>query len=114
MKKELSFIAKTFRVRTCEGSLKPFADFTTWELLNIIPDEVLGLPLSLMSQYGLSSSFLEKIMALYLVQTVGMHQLQRGFDIALPPLYFASAAMHYSWPKGAGMHSVHLTDWHHR
>ncbi|EEB93640.1 hypothetical protein MPER_07671, partial [Moniliophthora perniciosa FA553] len=40
----LDFIADTFTVPTCTGTVKLLRDFTTWELLNIAPPDVLDIP----------------------------------------------------------------------
>lgn len=107
MKKELSFVADTFHVRTCAESeesppTKLLKDFTTWELLNITPSEVLDIPTRLNRDYGITPAFLQKALDPYSVQTLGKDTLERKYDIK-PMAYFASATMHYSWPKGAGM-----------
>ncbi|KAK7437263.1 hypothetical protein VKT23_018704 [Stygiomarasmius scandens] len=40
----LGFLLNKFHVQTCEGTSKLLRDFTTWELLNIVPYEVLAIP----------------------------------------------------------------------
>ena len=105
------YISPTFRVRLCsddpdsEGKL--FSACDTWELLNLAPSTVLDLAPRLTSEYGVSSDYVQKIMAEYIVQTVTKDKLDKQFDIDRPPVYFAGSTKHYSWPKCAGMYYVH-------
>ena len=112
MKKELKFIADTFKVPTCQGPEKFLTDFTTWELLNITPSDVLNIPTRLSDEYGITPQFLQGALTPYLIQTVGKDYLEHHPEFsASKPLasmvYFVSAAMRYSWPKGAGEHTQH-------
>ncbi|KAF8600602.1 PLP-dependent transferase [Ceratobasidium sp. AG-I] len=112
---ELRFIADTFCVRTCDQSDetepdKLLKDFTTWELLNITPSEVFEIPARLNHKYGITPAFLQKALDPYSIQTVGKDYLERQFGIDTPSLYFASATMHYSWPKGAAITGIGRTN----
>lgn len=60
----LDFIAETFQVETCKGEKKPFAQLSTWELLNLKPYTVLGLTDRIYKEYGISSTFMSNIMVL--------------------------------------------------
>ena len=103
MENELSFLADSFTVPLCDDSAsKLLKDFNTWELLNITPSNVLDIPTRLLDQYGITAQFLQTAMKPYLAQTLGKDQLEKKFEIKDSMRYFASAAMHYSWPKGAG------------
>ncbi|KAH8099827.1 pyridoxal phosphate-dependent transferase [Cristinia sonorae] len=111
MQKELSFIADTFVVPTCKQSAgdgsspKLLKDFTEWELLNIMPSDVLNIPTRLTDEYGISSDFLQSALSPYLAQTLGKEELEKEFHVK-PMAYFASATMHYSWPKGAAITGI--------
>ena len=106
MKKELSFIADTFRIPTLaqhevDDSSPLLKDLDTWSLQNIWPEHVLNIPNRLRDEYHISPSFLETAMKPYLIQTIGKESLEREFGIG-PMIYLISQAKHYSWPKGAG------------
>ncbi|KAH8099816.1 pyridoxal phosphate-dependent transferase [Cristinia sonorae] len=111
MKKELSFIAESFVVPTCtqlpnDGSEpKLLKDFTTWELLNITPSNILDIPTRLTNQFGITPQFLQAALKPYLAQTLGKEKLEKEYDVG-PMAYFASAAMHYSWPKAAALTGI--------
>ncbi|KAJ3785409.1 pyridoxal phosphate-dependent transferase [Lentinula aff. detonsa] len=102
---QLSFIADTFHVGTCTRESKLLKDFTTWELLNILPSDVLDIPTRLNSEYGITAQYLQDALKPYLAQTVGKERLEREFNIQ-PMAYFASTTMHYSWPKGAAITGI--------
>ncbi|KZS98839.1 PLP-dependent transferase [Sistotremastrum niveocremeum HHB9708] len=106
LRNELQFIEGSFKVRTCQGTYKLFREFSTWELLNIRPNDVLDIPTRLESQYGISPTFLANVLRSYSVQTLGKGYLEEKFGIQSPSAYFASAAMHYSWPKSAALTGI--------
>ncbi|KAH8703847.1 pyridoxal phosphate-dependent transferase [Talaromyces proteolyticus] len=99
----LWFIADSFKVTTCLGDEKPFKDFSVWELLNLKPETVLGLPDALRKQFGITGKYLEGVLDRYNIQTAGKDLLERYFGIDKPIKYFASKTRHYSWPKGAAI-----------
>ncbi|KAJ3903671.1 pyridoxal phosphate-dependent transferase, partial [Lentinula edodes] len=105
MMNQLKFIADTFRVDTCTHESKFLKDFTTWELLNILPTDVLDIPTRLNKEYSITAQFLQDALNPYLIQTVGKERLEREFHVK-PMAYFASATMHYSWPKGAAITGI--------
>ncbi|KAH8806650.1 pyridoxal phosphate-dependent transferase, partial [Flagelloscypha sp. PMI_526] len=105
MMKELSFIADKFEVPTCTGETKLLRDFGTWELLNIAPSNVLDIPTRLANEFGITPQALQTALQPYLAQTVGKDHLEREFGVK-PMSYFASATMHYSWPKGAAITGI--------
>ncbi|KAK7053227.1 hypothetical protein VNI00_003850 [Paramarasmius palmivorus] len=106
----LDFIADSFEVPTCTGTSKLLRDFTTWELLNIAPNDVLDIPTRLYKQYSFSSTFLETALKPFIIQSASKHAnmfakkfgLERINNIA----YFTSATKHYSWPKGAAVTGI--------
>jgi hypothetical protein len=71
-------------------------------LLNLKPTTVLEIPVRLFTEYGISSQFLQDKLYEYTIQTVGKDYLEKKFNITNPTVYYASATMHYSWPKGCG------------
>ncbi|KAJ7767800.1 pyridoxal phosphate-dependent transferase [Mycena metata] len=110
----LAFVASTFRVRAYEldnttASMRPtdklFAHCSPWQLLNLTPDQVLGLAGRLTTEYGVSAAFVEKVMEKYIIQTVGKDALEAEFKIA-PCRYLISATNHYSWPKAAAITGI--------
>ncbi|THH28150.1 hypothetical protein EUX98_g6038 [Antrodiella citrinella] len=104
------YISPTFRVRLCsdepESEGKLFADCDTWELLNLDPTTVLDLAPRMTSEYGMSSPYVQKVMADYIIQTVAKDKLDKQFDIEKAPVYFASSTSHYSWPKCAAITGI--------
>lgn len=99
--KPLAFIAKSFEMRPCIGELKLFKDFNTWELLNIRPAEILGIPDRLYSQYRISPTFLQSVMDTHGIQSTGKDILEKEFNLG-PMFYYLSNSRHYSWPKAGG------------
>lgn len=99
--KPLAFIADSFKVQPCVGESKLFKDFTTWELLNIKPAEVLNIPERLYSQYLVSPKFLQSVMETYGIQSTSKDALEKEFDVG-PMCYYLSNSRHYSWPKAGG------------
>lgn len=91
-----------FEVELCDGSVKPFLDCSSWELLNLKPSTILDLPQQLYKQFGISSSALAKALDPYLAQTLGKASLLGQFQVEQEPQFFVTSTRHYSWPKGAG------------
>ena len=102
--KPLAFIANGFEVTTCDDPTNPqlLSKLTPWQLLNLNPDVVLGIPDQLNSHYGITSAFLTDALAPYLAQTAGKEKLMQMYDIESEPQYLVSSTKHYSWPKAAG------------
>lgn len=98
--------ASALETTLCSGERKSLADCTTWELLNLMPDEVLDLPARLTSQFRIPTRTLEKALEVYSIQTVGKGKLDREFNITKPPLYFISPANHYSWGKSTAITGI--------
>ncbi|KAJ7043065.1 pyridoxal phosphate-dependent transferase [Mycena alexandri] len=110
----LEFVASTFGVRVYEldkatANMRPtnklLVQCSSWQLLNLTADQVLGLPGRLSSEYGMSAAFVEKVMEKYIVQTLGKDALEAEFKIA-PCRYLISATNHYSWPKAAAITGI--------
>jgi glutamate/tyrosine decarboxylase-like PLP-dependent enzyme len=101
----LAFASK-LETTLCTGEKKPYGECTTWELLNLTPNEVLDLPARLTSQFRIPTRTLEKVLEVYSVQTVGKGKLDLDFDIAEPPQYFISPANHYSWGKSSAITGI--------
>ena len=99
--KPLAFIADSFKMKPCAGDSKLFKDFTTWELLNIRPTDILDLPERLYDQYRISPDFITSIMETFGIQSTSKDILEKEFDVG-PMSYFVSNNRHYSWPKAGG------------
>jgi len=99
----LRFVSDTFRVRTCQGKLKPFRDLTTWELLNLRPKTILDIPEQLHDQFGITPTWLQEALDRYNIQTIGKDSLEKHFKMQESPAYLLSATKHYSWPKAGGL-----------
>ncbi|CAB5290246.1 unnamed protein product [Rhizophagus irregularis] len=97
-----------FKVELADGKIKLLKDCSTWELLNLKPTTILDIPDRLSKEYGMSPDFLQNALNDYIIQTIGKEYLEKKFGIENPILYFASATMHYSWPKGCGIGSRNL------
>ena len=103
----LAFIAESFKMKPCAGESKLFVDFTTWDLLNLRPAEVLDIPQRLYDQYHISQKFLEAVMQDYGIQSKSKDLLEKEFGVG-PMRYFLANSRHYSWPKAAGMYRDHM------
>lgn len=97
----LAFIADSFEMKPSIGDTKLFKDFTTWELLNIRPTEILDIPERLYDQYRISPKYLQSVMETYGIQSTSKDVLEKEFDVG-PMSYFVSNSRHYSWPKSGG------------
>ncbi|ESK85823.1 pyridoxal-dependent decarboxylase domain protein [Moniliophthora roreri MCA 2997] len=106
----LDFIADTFTVPTCTGTVKLLRDFTTWELLNIAPSDVLEIPDRLYSQYSFSPQFLEETLDPFIIQSASkdasIYAKKFGLEKINNIAYITSATKHYSWPKGAAVTGI--------
>ncbi|TBU57540.1 PLP-dependent transferase [Dichomitus squalens] len=104
MKKELAFIASTFKVplpKTGEDAL--FSELDLWQLLNLPATTILDIPNRLHEQFGITPTYLDEVLYDYLVQSRGKQALETEWQMAHSPSYFISATKHYSWPKGAAI-----------
>ncbi|KAL0768837.1 hypothetical protein CaCOL14_008145 [Colletotrichum acutatum] len=99
----LNFLSEAFKVETCKGETKLFADLSTWDLLNLKPSDILDLPDRLYQEYGVSNAFLSDVMKKFTIQSTGKDELEREFGLELPGQYMLSNTRHYSWPKGAAI-----------
>ncbi|CAG8514963.1 uncharacterized protein OCT59_017920 [Rhizophagus irregularis] len=95
-----------FKVELADGKIKLLKDCSTWELLNLKPTTILDIPDRLSKEYGMSPDFLQNALNDYIIQTIGKEYLEKKFGIENPILYFASATMHYSWPKGCAITGI--------
>jgi hypothetical protein len=100
---DLESLMRDFTVHTCHNPSQEvaFASLSTWDLLNLPVDVILGIPQALHSQCGISQQFLSAAIKEYLVQETGKDELLRAFEVK-EPQYLISATRHYSWPKAAG------------
>jgi hypothetical protein len=101
----LSFTS-SLETTLCDGRRKAFRHCTTWELLNLTPNEVLDLPGRLSSQFSVPISTLENILEPYSIQSVGKAELDLAFNITERPQYLISPANHYSWAKGTAITGI--------
>ncbi|KAF7340636.1 Pyridoxal-dependent decarboxylase domain protein [Mycena sanguinolenta] len=107
---ELRFISDSFKVPTCVGNEKLLHEFTTWELLNILPTDVLNIPDRLYAQYNISPAFLQNALNHFLIQSASKDS--EMFEKRFPNsnlhamAYITSATRHYSWPKGAAVTGI--------
>ncbi|KAJ3806191.1 hypothetical protein F5876DRAFT_69154 [Lentinula aff. lateritia] len=90
---ESMWAADKFHVDTCTHESKLLKDFTTWELLNILPTDVLNIPTHLNKEYSITAQFLQDALNPYLKQTIGKEHLECKFQVK-PMAYFASTTMH--------------------
>lgn len=95
----LAFIGETFFIETCKGPKKTFKDLTTWELLNLRPSTILGIPEQLRQLAGINPDWLQKVLIPYSVQTRGRDKIRDKYQFERMR-YFIPSTQHYSWPKG--------------
>ncbi|GLA33560.1 hypothetical protein AnigIFM63309_000390 [Aspergillus niger] len=107
---KLQFLAGKFTIENCQGESKVFDEMTAWELLNLRPDTVLGIPQRLYNHHNISNDFLDKVMVDYNIQNVSKSELEEEFletdvinDVKFPFRYMVGKTRHYSWPKGAAI-----------
>ena len=103
----LAHVATRFKLRLCTEEEKFLADCETWDLLNLIPDEVVSLLTRIAGTFGFSLPALQAILNNYLIQTTGKDETEKYFGIQHSPQYLCPTTAHYSWPKGAGEYYVH-------
>ncbi|XRM42698.1 hypothetical protein ABZX51_005909 [Aspergillus tubingensis] len=109
-KGKLQFLTGKFEIENCQGETKIFDEMTAWELLNLRPDTVLGIPQHLYDHHNISNDFLDKVMVDYNIQNISKSQLEEDFletdvtnDVKFPFRYMVGKTRHYSWPKGAAI-----------
>ena len=100
----LRFVADSYKVLTADNPSEPqlLRDLDPWHLLNLPIPVILSMGEELHLQYGITPEFLASALSPYLVQTAGIEELIRKYDISAPPQYLISNTKHYSWPKSAG------------
>ncbi|KAF6824113.1 hypothetical protein CPLU01_11042 [Colletotrichum plurivorum] len=103
--KFLNTVEPPFVVETCNAGPKEFVTLTKEELLNLTPSTVLSIPTLLHKKYSITPGFLQDALRPYLVQTTGMDELERKFNIN-PGKYMICATKHYSWPKGGAITGI--------
>jgi glutamate/tyrosine decarboxylase-like PLP-dependent enzyme len=90
-----------------DGRQKKLADCTPWQLLNLPIDAVLGLPVLVQKQTGITAPELAAFMCNHTVSALGMagacneYILKRGLEHL--PIMTAPVTNHYSWPKSAAV-----------
>ena len=94
--------ARHVEVPVWSGGMARVCELDTWTLLNLDLDAVAGLPAAV-AALGVPPEELSRALAAYAVQNVGLVAFYRSFmaDVPEPPLLFAPATGHYSWPKAA-------------
>ena len=94
--------ARGLEVPLWSGETARLMELDTWTLLNLDLDVVAGLPTAV-AALGVPPEDLSQALAAYAVQNVGLVGFYRSFmaDVPEPPLLFAPATGHYSWPKAA-------------
>lgn len=97
----LKNVTKPFEIKLCTGRTKAFTDCDTWDLLNLTPETVLGIPQQLYDDYGVSQTFLQNALSDYLIQSNGMTDISR-YGVKEDPVMYVGTTKHYSWPKGGG------------
>ncbi|MET8546140.1 hypothetical protein ABZW03_36745 [Kitasatospora sp. NPDC004799] len=86
-----------------DGTEHLLLDLTPWELVNLRPETVLGLPARVAEACGTEDKRLG-IADKYTIQYLGYEAFRAflGDDVA-PGVILAPATMHYSWPKAAAV-----------
>lgn len=95
----LAFVHGGFVVENCKGEKKKFGDLTPWELLNLQPSTVLGIPEQLQQQFGIHPEWLQRAIIPYSVHTLGRDEIRKYYKFQ-KMRYFIPSTRHYSWPKG--------------
>jgi hypothetical protein len=95
-------LRRACKITTCDGREKALFECTTWELLNLVSEEILNLPSRICAQFSWSVEGFESVLRQYLVQSLGLDGLQRHFEEDVSCVIMASSVSHYSWLKGAG------------
>jgi glutamate/tyrosine decarboxylase-like PLP-dependent enzyme len=96
--------ARGIAIECPDGRHAVLEKLSTWELLNLVADDVLALPARLETEFDLTGAQIGLIDR-YSVQRLGLGRLVREYPGA--PLdelaYLASATCHYSMPKGVSL-----------
>ncbi|KAF8198646.1 group II decarboxylase [Pholiota molesta] len=104
----LAFIADVFQIHRCATPYKMslFYDLSAWDLLNLRPEEILSIANRLHTEFGISSTFLDKSLAPYLIQSRGKDVYEAKYEIRDSIQYLISSTKHYSWPKAAAITGI--------
>lgn len=91
-------------IQLADGSLKAIGTATSWELLNLQADEILGLPDRIEKEYGISTDEQTVIMNDYSIQNLGFDGVNAFVSEDVKrPVVMAPSDCHYSWPKSAAV-----------
>jgi glutamate/tyrosine decarboxylase-like PLP-dependent enzyme len=96
--------ARDLTLHAPDGRRRRLLELGPWELLNLPLAEVLGLAARITRTTGVSPAAVDAALAAVSVQTLGLVEFHRRFlgDVP-PPVAFAPATAHYSWPKAAAL-----------
>ena len=96
--------ARATSVRLLGGHRARLLDLTPWQLLNLPIDEVLGLAPRVARIAGLAPALIEAALSRHSVQALGLVGFHRRYLAEIdPPVLFAPATAHYSWPKAMSL-----------
>lgn len=87
------------------GTRKRVLELSTWELLNLPPDEVLALPERVATEFSLEAKTVADAIGTYSLQRLGLPAFFRRFmkDSAHDPVVLVSGTKHYSFPKAVAL-----------
>ena len=87
-----------------EGGEAPFVRLTAWQLLNLLPDDVLAIPARLNSEFTIDSDTTSDATSRYSLQSLGMFEYGKLFGNQISaPVFFVPGTKHYSFPKAAAL-----------
>ena len=96
--------ARHIKVRLGSGKEKKLLSLSQWELLNLPIDVTLALPGRIREECDISEETLNAVLEPHTLQHLGFPTFYSKFlDKTEPPVTYATATMHYSWPKGAAI-----------
>jgi len=97
--------AQQLEVTLLNGQSQKLIELDTWTLLNLKADEVLTLPQTMQTQYGIPLETTTQVLTAYSIQNLGFDNFHRQFlqDLKHSPVGMVPATKHYSWPKAAAL-----------
>ena len=102
---KLDEVASSLYVKLCTGSEKLFCACSPWELLNLDPPTVAGIPEQLSRQFNISTETLSDILKPYTFDTIGREELDKAFGITRPVKYIALDD-HFKWTRGCALTGI--------
>lgn len=96
--------AASLEISLPDGTTGKFVELTTWQLLNLLADDVLAIPNRFSAEFGLDRQAITDSISPYSLQSLGIAGFARKYLAGIRDgRVFVPGTKHYSWPKAAAI-----------